>query len=176
MKRLRTVFQEATGLATGAEEAAAKCQVAPPNHSCLCPLSSFTLKGAMNVTQASCCSVMALCWDTLFQGSVTKGIIAVMWSYSQPQRAVISRTATLTAKRMAQVEKTQGLMEDTKKKAIVVTGQATAVTSGARSIAQAADRQVEALGKANGLLPSVLAKAEEAVTAFGYETPLYSRT
>eukprot|EP00903_Cladosiphon_okamuranus_P006607 g6454.t1 len=89
LKRLRDLFQEAKGLANGAEEAAAKCQV----------------------------------------------------------------------------EKTRDLVEQTKRKASDVTAQARAVSNGAKSIAKAAERQLEALGKANDLVPSVTAATEKALTA-----------
>eukprot|EP00752_Nemacystus_decipiens_P009414 g8417.t1 len=89
LRRLRISFQEAKGLANGAEEAAAKCQV----------------------------------------------------------------------------EKTQDLVEQTKRKASAVTAQASTVSSGAKSIAKAAERQLEALGKANDLVPSVAAATDNALAA-----------
>lgn len=65
-----------------------------------------------------------------------------------------------------QVEVTQDLVEQTKRKASAVTSQASAVTSGAKGIAQASERQLEALDQANDLLPSVTAATEEALAAF----------
>lgn len=63
------------------------------------------------------------------------------------------------------METTQDLVEQTKRKASTVTSQASAVTNGAKSIAQASERQVEALGQANDLLPSVTAATEAALAA-----------
>lgn len=57
------------------------------------------------------------------------------------------------------------MVEQTKRKASAVTAQASAVSSGAKSIAQAAERQLEALGKATDLVPSVTAATEEALDA-----------
>lgn len=56
-------------------------------------------------------------------------------------------------------------MEQTKRKASAVSAQASAVSSGAKGIAQAAERQLEALGKANDMFPSVTAATEEALAA-----------
>lgn len=56
-------------------------------------------------------------------------------------------------------------MEQTKRKASAVSAQASAVSNGAKSIAQAAERQLEALGKANDMVPSVAAATDEALTA-----------
>lgn len=63
------------------------------------------------------------------------------------------------------METTQELVEQAKRKTSAVTAQASAVTSGAKSIAQASERQLEALGQANDLLPSVTAATEEALAA-----------
>lgn len=56
-------------------------------------------------------------------------------------------------------------MEQTKRKASTVTAQASAVISGGKSIAQAAERQLEALSKANDMVPGVTAATEEALAA-----------
>lgn len=57
-------------------------------------------------------------------------------------------------------------MEETKRNASAVAVEAAGVVSGAKGIAQAAERQLQALSKANDLLPSVNAATEEALTAF----------
>lgn len=56
-------------------------------------------------------------------------------------------------------------MKEVKEKAVTVTTQASAVTYAAKDIAQAAERQVEALAKAKSMLSSVAAATEEALAA-----------
>ncbi|CAM9142326.1 unnamed protein product [Ectocarpus sp. 6 AP-2014] len=75
-----------------------------------------------------------------------------------------------------QVEKTQERVEETKRKASGVAVEAAAVVSGAKGIAQAAERQLQALSKANDLLPSVNAATEEALTAFSSFKTLIAET
>ncbi|CBJ30507.1 conserved unknown protein [Ectocarpus siliculosus] len=75
-----------------------------------------------------------------------------------------------------QVEKTQERVEETKRKASGVAVEAAAVVSGAKGIAQAAERQLQALSKANDLLPSVNAATEEALTAFSSFKNLIAET
>lgn len=56
-------------------------------------------------------------------------------------------------------------MKEVKQKAVTVTTQASAVTYAAKDIAQAAERQMEALAKAKSMLSSVAAATEEALAA-----------
>lgn len=65
------------------------------------------------------------------------------------------------------MEKTQELMEQAKHKCSAVSAQASAVTSGAKGIAQAAERQVEALSKAKAMMPAVAVATDKALEAFG---------
>lgn len=66
---------------------------------------------------------------------------------------------------MSQAAKAQDLMREVKQKAVTVTTQASAVTYAAKDIAQAAERQMEALAKAKSMLSSVAAATEEALAA-----------
>ncbi|CAM9144262.1 unnamed protein product [Ectocarpus sp. 12 AP-2014] len=75
-----------------------------------------------------------------------------------------------------QVDKTQDRVEETKRKASAVAVEAAAVVSGAKGIARAAERQLQALSKANDLLPSVDAATEEALTAFSSFKNLIAET
>lgn len=67
-----------------------------------------------------------------------------------------------------QVEKTQGLMGQTERKASAVVAKAEAHTTAAKGVAQASERQEEALREAIGLLPSVEAAVEQALGALRY--------
>ena len=77
----------------------------------------------------------------------------------------IRRLARIALHARLQVEKTQDLVEQTKRKASAVTAQASAVSSGAKSITKAAERQLDALSKAIDMVPSVTAATEEALAA-----------
>lgn len=66
---------------------------------------------------------------------------------------------------ISQAGKAQDLMKEVKQKAVTVTTQASAVTYAAKDIAQAAERQMEAMAKAKSMLSSVAAATEEALAA-----------
>ncbi|CAM9539979.1 unnamed protein product, partial [Ectocarpus fasciculatus] len=92
------------------------------------------------------------------------------------QEAKDLATGAEEAAAKCQVEKTQERVEETKRKASAVTGEAAKVVSGAKGIAQAAERQLQALSKANDLLPSVNAATDEALAAFSSFKSLIAET
>lgn len=68
--------------------------------------------------------------------------------------------------RVVQVERTQELTEEAKRKASAVTAKASAVGNSAKGIEQAAGRQKEALEKAKAMMPDATTTTEGALTAF----------
>lgn len=64
-----------------------------------------------------------------------------------------------------QVEKTEELMEQTKQKAIVLTGQASDVIDRAKSFIQAADKQLEALRQGKSMVAGATITADKAFSA-----------
>ncbi|CAM9287191.1 unnamed protein product, partial [Sphacelaria rigidula] len=75
-------------------------------------------------------------------------------------------TATQEAAAKCEVEKAATLMEQTKQRATVASGQADAVMDGAKTFAEGAEQQVAALRKGKGMVADATSLAEEAFAAF----------
>lgn len=80
-------------------------------------------------------------------------------------------TAAVVANRHGrgwQVEKTHDLMAQTERMASALVARAEAQTTEAKGVAQASERQAEALREANEMLPSVEAAVQQALGAVRY--------
>lgn len=73
---------------------------------------------------------------------------------------------------ICQVEKTATLMEQTKQKVTVASGQADAVINGAKAFTEGAEQQVAALRKGKGMVADATSLAEAAFAAFRYHRQL----
>lgn len=70
-----------------------------------------------------------------------------------------------------QVEQTEELAERAKQRTSVVTSRASAVIKKTQEMGQTSEQQLEAFGKAKGMLTNVTAATEHALTAFRCRDP-----